>query len=117
MVFLIPGRFPHTVQRTRMSAHTSTRIAPVPTPSFKGVHGQTLTAEDLPPITTRWTVQRKRELMNALEAGVITEQEALTRYMLSDEELQSWKRLDAKYGPLGLRSSHLQDYRGKQMVG
>lgn len=86
-------------------------------PTFKGAHGQTLTAEDLPPSNTRWTVHRKCELMNAIGAGIITQEDALSRYQLSEEELLSWKKLDAEHGPAALRSTRIQQYRGNQMVG
>lgn len=118
MVSIVTGKYTlNHIGIDRMSKDEIPNIHPRPVPTFKGAHGQTLTAEDLPSPNTRWTVQRKCELMNAISAGVITQEDALVRYTLSEEELLSWKKLDAAHGPAALRSTRIQQYRSNQMVG
>jgi hypothetical protein len=72
---------------------------------------------DLPPSNTRWTTVRKKLLMDAIEGGLLTAEEAKKRYFLSEEELDSWKALLQRRGIQGLRSTYLQSYRGHAMIG
>ncbi len=71
-----------------------------------------LTLDDLPPPdTTRWVTRRKAEVVEGVRQGVITRDEALARYHLSEEEFQSWERLIDRHGISALRVTRLQDYR------
>jgi hypothetical protein len=67
---------------------------------------------DLPPAnTTRWVIRRKALVVAGVHNGLITLEEACTRYNLSLEEFQSWQRQIERYGLPGLRATRLQDYR------
>jgi hypothetical protein len=68
--------------------------------------------EDLPPPgVTRWVIRRKAQLVAAVEAGVITLDEALGRYQVSPEEFESWQRSLRRHGLYGLRTTRSQIYR------
>mgnify|MGYP001557323628 CR=1 FL=1 len=68
--------------------------------------------EDLPPPgVTRWVIRRKAQLVAAVEAGVITLDEALDRYSVSPEEFESWQRSLRRHGIYGLRTTRSQIYR------
>jgi len=55
--------------------------------------GDVLTHADLPPAdTVRWVASRKLKVVHAVAHGLIAEAEALTRYALSEEELNEWKK-------------------------
>lgn len=64
-----------------------------------------------PPSTARWVKSRKMAVIQAIENGQITEDDACARYNLSVEELHSWKRMIQKHGPDALRTTHLKRYR------
>lgn len=68
--------------------------------------------KDLPPANTkRWVIRRKAEVVASVRNGMITLEEACTRYKLSIEEFLSWQRLIEDHGLAGLRSTRLQHYR------
>lgn len=68
--------------------------------------------DGLPPTnTTRWVVRRKAAVVEAVNAGLISLEEACRRYTLSVEEFHSWKRAIDKHGLRGLRVTRLQEYR------
>lgn len=64
-----------------------------------------------PPDTKRWVIRRKAAVVGAVRAGMLTLEEACTRYHLSVEEFLSWQRLIDRHGLQGLRATRLQDYR------
>jgi hypothetical protein len=58
-----------------------------------GPLGEPLTVDSLPSAnTTRWVVRRKAEVVAAVAGGLLTVDEACTRYSLSLEEFTSWQR-------------------------
>lgn len=65
------------------------------------------------PGTRRWVVRRKAAIVDAVRAGQLSADEACRTYSLSPEELLSWQRLIDRYGPRGLRTTRLKDYRSK----
>lgn len=74
--------------------------------------GRQLTRADLPaPGTRRWVASRKAAVVMAVEAGLITADEAMRLWSLSHEELESWRSAVAKHGTAGLRVTALQQYR------
>lgn len=74
--------------------------------------GTVMSRADLPePNTRRWVASRKAAVVKAIEAGLITRDEALERYALSDEELSSWQSAVEKFGERALKATRLQDYR------
>jgi Protein of unknown function (DUF1153) len=80
-----------------------------------GPDGSPLTIADLPPPgTQRWVIRRKAEVVAAVRAGVISLEEACTRYTLSVEEFLSWQRSIDRHGLRGLRTTRLQDYRASE---
>jgi Protein of unknown function (DUF1153) len=75
------------------------------------------TTYDLPPPNTnRWTAKRKLAVLEAIKTGTISLEEAGSRYALSEEELDSWSRMAGLFGPLGLRTTKLQEYRGESEI-
>lgn len=80
--------------------------------SVRGPDGRPLTLLDLPkPGITRWVTRRKAEVVAAVSGGLLTEEEALRRYDLSEEEFSCWRALYSKHGRKGLRTTRLQQYR------
>jgi transposase-like protein len=67
-----------------------------------------------PPNTKRWVVRRKAAVVVAVLSGVITVEEACRRYQLSEEEFLAWRRAFEADGLRGLRTTHIQDYRGRR---
>jgi len=67
---------------------------------------------ELPSVNTkRWVIRRKAAVVNAVNTGVLTLDEACARYKLSIEELHAWQSLVERHGPPGLRVTRLQSYR------
>lgn len=78
-----------------------------------GPNGGQLRMEDLPaPGTRRWVVRRKAEVVAAVEGGLLSLEEACTRYRLTREEFESWAQSLHRYGVKGLRTTRVQRYRG-----
>lgn len=67
-----------------------------------------------PPNVGRWTIRRKAAVVSAVVAGVLTREEACRRYQLSEEEFDSWRQVFEEHGLAGLRSTRLQQYRGRR---
>ena len=81
--------------------------------SVKGPDGRPLTIDDLPkPGVTRWVTRRKAEVVAAVTGGLLSEEEALERYDLTEEEFSGWSRLYSSHGRKGLRATRIQQYRG-----
>lgn len=77
--------------------------------------GECLTLEKLPPPNThRWVCSRKATVVNAVKYGIISREEVLERYSLSEEEFSAWERDADKYGIPGLRTTRLQHYHPKR---
>lgn len=65
----------------------------------------------------RWTIRRKAAVLEALETGALTLEEAIERYALSVDEIRSWARQLERYGLPGLRATRLQVYRQDKTNG
>ena len=77
-----------------------------------GPPGEPLTIADLPPVTTRrWVVRRKAEVVAAVNGGLLSVDEACERYDLTLEEFASWQRAVDRSGMPGLRVTRIQHYR------
>ena len=77
-----------------------------------GPDGLPLTLADLPPVTTkRWVIRRKAEVVAAVRGGLLTLEEACARYSLTIEEFLSWQKAIDQYGLPGLRATRVQQYR------
>jgi DNA-binding response OmpR family regulator len=72
-----------------------------------------LTAANLPtPDTKRWSVRRKAEVVAAVRGGLLSFDEARSRYALNTEEIRSWQHCIDQHGLKGLRTLHMQFYLG-----
>ena len=77
--------------------------------------GEVLTPANLPePGQRRWVVQRKAEVVTAVECGLLSVEEACSRYRLTLDEFLSWKRDLAKGGLSALHRTRLQDDRPRR---
>jgi hypothetical protein len=77
-----------------------------------GPDGSPLTVADLPPVSTkRWVIRRKAEVVAAVRGGLISLEEACSRYTLTVDEFLSWQMSIDQYGLAGLRTTRLQQYR------
>ena len=67
------------------------------------------TIDTLPPADTeRWVARRKAQVVAAVQAGLLTLDEALSRYKLTLEEFTGWQRALYRHGLRGLQVTHLQ---------
>ncbi|MCU0910340.1 MAG: DUF1153 domain-containing protein [Rhodobacteraceae bacterium] len=74
--------------------------------------GSILSRADLPPVETRrWVASRKAAVVKAVDAGLISADEACRRYNLSDEELAGWRAAVALHGEQALKATAVQRYR------
>ena len=81
-------------------------------PYVIGPDGTPLTIADLPPVTTkRWVIRRKAEVVAAVRGGLLSLESACDRYTLTEEEYASWEKAIDRHGLAGLRATKLQQYR------
>jgi hypothetical protein len=74
--------------------------------------GTIMTRADLPPAETRrWVASRKAAVVRAVRGGLLTRDQALEMYALSDDELTEWDTAVALHGEGALRATALQKYR------
>lgn len=74
--------------------------------------GSTLSRADLPnEETVRWVASRKAAVVKAVKFGLISRDEAKSRWHLSDDELDSWSHAVEEFGERALKSTSLQKYR------
>ena len=77
-----------------------------------GPTGTPLTLKDLPPSNTdRWVIRRKAEVVAAVRGGLLSLEEACSRYTLTVDEFLSWQMSIDQHGLAGLRTTRLQQYR------
>lgn len=75
-------------------------------------NGNVMTRADLPPKTTRrWVASRKASVVKGVVYGLITQDEALTRYDISQEEFQEWISAVSRHGEKALKATAVQKYR------
>lgn len=74
--------------------------------------GSTMSQADLPPATThRWVASRKANVVRGVMYGLISLQDALDRYDISEEEFSSWRAAVETHGEAALKATSLQRYR------
>ena len=74
--------------------------------------GSVMTRADLPAADTRrWVASRKAQVIKALSAGLISREEAIERYALSEEELDLWFEAVARHGIRALKVTKIQKFR------
>jgi hypothetical protein len=72
-----------------------------------GPDGSPLTIADLPaPGTKRWVIRRKAEVVAAVRGGLLSLEEACSRYTLTVEEFLSWQYSIDQHGLAGLRTTN-----------
>jgi len=77
-----------------------------------GPDGSPLTIADLPaPGTKRWVIRRKAEVVAAVRGGLLSLEEACSRYTLTVEEFLSWQYSIDQHGLAGLRTTRIQRSR------
>ena len=64
------------------------------------------------PAPTRWVIRRKAEVVAAVRDGLLTLEEACSRYMLTVEEFLSWQYLIDQYGLVPAKSSNTAAHIG-----
>jgi hypothetical protein len=76
-----------------------------------GYDGRRLTLSDLPsPDTKRWVVQRKAEVIAAVRGGLLSLEDACSRYALNSDEYLTWQHCIDRFGLAGLRATRTQFY-------
>lgn len=68
--------------------------------------GTVFTLADLPDVkTTRWVASRKARVVRGVRYGLITREDAIRRYDLSEEEFDGWVAAVDRAGEAGLKVS------------
>src|ERR1700731_978667 len=76
-----------------------------------GPDGSPLTIADLPaPGTKRWFIRRKAEVVPAVRGGLLSLEEACSRYTLTVDEFLSWQFSIAHHALAGLRTTRLPQH-------
>jgi hypothetical protein len=77
-----------------------------------GPDGSPLTLANLPNSnTTRWVARKKAAVVAAVRGGLLSLDDACSRYALTVEEYCTWERTIERFGLPGLRSTRLKNYR------
>jgi hypothetical protein len=76
-----------------------------------GPMGKQISLEDLPtPKTKRWVIRRKAEVVAGVRGGLLSLDDACSRYCLTVDEFRSWQRLLKNHGVQGLRTTKIRKY-------
>jgi hypothetical protein len=74
--------------------------------------GSVLSRSDMPPANTRrWVASRKAAVVKGVTYGLLSLDEALETYNLSDEEFAEWRGAVEKHGEAALKATALKKYR------
>ena len=74
--------------------------------------GKVMTRADLPPANTmRWVASRKAAVVRGVAYGLISKDEALELYRLSEEEFAEWVTAVSLHGVDALKATSVQRYR------
>lgn len=73
--------------------------------------GTILTLADLPSGTERWVARRKATVVQAIGHGLLSRDEAIGRYGLTEEELDCWIRTASRLGPAALKVKAIRKNR------
>jgi Protein of unknown function (DUF1153) len=77
-----------------------------------GLDGAPLALADLPAsASTRWVIRRKAELVAAVRRGLLSLEDACSRYNLTVDEFLAWQHLIDRHGFAGLRATRIHQYR------
>ena len=76
--------------------------------------GAVLTLANLPPPNAqRWVASRKAIVVAAVRGGLLSMSDACARYRLTTEEFLGWQMQVDRNGLHGLRTTRIQEYRGR----
>ena len=74
--------------------------------------GTVFSKADLPPQETRrWVASRKLAVVRGVIYGLLTQDEALERYAISNDEFMEWVRAVSLHGEEALKATALKKYR------
>ena len=74
--------------------------------------GTFMTRADLPAADTkRWVASRKATVVKAVQFGLLSVEQAMERYELSEEELSHWLRSAMQHGEEALKTTRIQKFR------
>ena len=74
--------------------------------------GTVMTQADLPSVKTRrWVASRKAAVVRGVVYGLISKDDALKRYRLSEDEFIEWVRAVSTHGEAALKATMVQKYR------
>jgi hypothetical protein len=74
--------------------------------------GSVMSQADLPAADTkRWVASRKAAVVRGVVYGLISQDDALKRYQISEEEFLEWVRAVTEHGEAALRATSVQKYR------
>lgn len=76
--------------------------------------GTVLTLADLPSGSERWIARRKATVVQAIGHGLLSREEAIARYGLTEEELEGWISTAARLGPAALKVKAIRENRQMQ---
>jgi hypothetical protein len=77
-----------------------------------GPDGSPLTMADLPdPNTKRWVARKKAVVVAAVRGGLLSLDDARTRYALTVEEYCAWERAIENFGLPGLQATRTKEFR------
>ena len=113
-----PAMREHDSARLDELALTSVEADEAARPDVKhiiGPDGRRLTLADLPPPDIdRWVIRRKAEVVAAVRGGLLSLEEASSRYALDPDEFLSWQQCIDRFGVAGLRATRLQFYLSRR---
>ena len=74
--------------------------------------GSVMTRADLPPASTRrWVASRKASVVRGVVYGLISQEEALRLYSLSQDEFREWVTAVTMHGEEALKATSVQKFR------
>lgn len=74
--------------------------------------GTVLSRSDMPPASTRrWVASRKAAVVKGVAFGLLSLEEALKTYGLSEEEFNEWRNAVEKHGEAALKATALKKFR------
>jgi hypothetical protein len=77
-----------------------------------GPDGSPLTLADLPASNTRrWVIRRKAQVVAAVRGGLLSLEDACSRYRLTVDDFLNWQQSINSHGLALLRTTKIQDYR------
>lgn len=79
--------------------------------TVRTANGSVLSISDLPAISTRrWVASRKEAVVKAVFHGLLTREQAIERYALSEEELSLWESNYIQQGKNGLKTTRARSH-------